>query len=431
MCSVWPEFSEVMWRLFFIWTSFVLTACGETPRTPDEAQNVILSAKDKVEAAIASNDVEKSVAIAADARACLEQLNGVQPALPPPRMDELRKLALEAGSMASLASEKKNRGDKLAGWKVRAFRAAETTVMKTLFLGMALAADQAGKERLDLLPETVRKAALEGARWVESLCGLPADAPGGPDWIRVAEELRKIAEKPPANLRLLITLVLLLKTDFDLALAEIESVNPEEVQDQGNRCLAHAFYGLVYLSQGWPLLGAAQFDQAQQLSKTSEFSRETACTVQLLLMIAYMREQRWEEADRALAAASRAWPDNPLTTYLTGERLLADGRREEAEESFEKALAGSGGEQLAKHVAERLKYIREHPEDTHARLLDMNSLTRLLWGMVEDRAKDSDVFRRMSEQKQRAEALLDDLKKKLPDLPDLGESGRKLQEWWK
>jgi len=431
MCSVWPEFSEVMWRLLLIWTSFLLTACGETPRTAEEAQTLISTAKVKIETAIASNEVEKSVTIAAEARACLEQLNGVQPPLPPSRMQELRKLALEAGSMASHASEKKSRDDKLAGWKVRAFRAAETTVMKTLFLGMALAADQAGKERLDLLPEAVRKAALDGARWVESLCGLPADAGGGPDWIRVAAELRKIADKPPANLRLLITLVLLLKTDFDLALAEIESVNPKEVQDDGHRCMTHAFYGLVYLSQGWPLLGAAQFDHVQQLSETSEFSRETACSVQLLLMIAYMREQRWEEADRALAAASRAWPDNPLTTYLTGERLLADGRREEAKESFEKALAGSGGEKLAKHVAERLKYIREHPEDTHARLLDMNSLTGLLWSMVEDRAKDSDVFRRISEQKQRAEALLDDFKKKLPDLPDLGEGGRKLQEWWK
>ncbi len=431
MCSVWLEFSARMWRSVFLLFTSLLTACGETPRTSDEAQAFIVAAKEHVATAIASRDLEKSAQVAAEARKCLEELRTAQPALPPSRLEELRGLVLEAGRVASLAAEKKRREDKLAGWKAGAFRTAETALMKTLFLGMALAADQAAKGKLDLLPDSVRKAALDGALWVESFGRLPAAAAGEKDWTAVAAELRKFADKPPSNLRLLITLVLLLKTDFDLALTEIESVDPKAMEDDGNRCLSHALCGLAYLSQGWPMLGAEQFDRVQKLSETSEFAPETACTVQLILALAYLREQQWQEADRALAAASRAWPDNPLTVYLTGERLLANGRREEAKDSFEKALAGSGGELLAKHVAERLKHVRDHPEDIEAGLLDVESITALIWHSVEERATKSDAFRRLSEEKKRAEALLDEFKKKLPELPDLDEGRRKLQEWWK
>ena len=89
------------------------------------------------------------------------------------------------------------------------------------------------------------------------------------------------------------------------------------------------------------------------------FTPQVQAVLHLLLAASHLQEKDYAAADRELGRAIRIDPNNPVAVFLTGERLLADGQREAAAESLEKAAAGTQHAWVAEAIAQRVRQLRD------------------------------------------------------------------------
>jgi hypothetical protein len=95
--------------------------------------------------------------------------------------------------------------------------------------------------------------------------------------------------------------------------------------------------------------------------------------------------------------ARKAWPDNPVAVFLTGERLGATGEREKAARSLESAVAGTDQEWLARRVAARARELREGTGPAEPLLYDPAFLRDLALWHIARAARTSAPARRLEE----------------------------------
>lgn len=420
-------------RLFTLLLSLPLAACDPRPEVSGDIRSAMTATEVQARDAALKGDAAAANEAAKQARTLRAGLHAVRPEADEALRQELEASGARTRRTAELATEKTARMAKLAGWKARAHRTVDRAAAKVFFKSLSLAADQAGKGNLSLLPAKAQKAAHEGVRFVESFVGAQKLPSGDINWPTVSQELDQMSDKPPPRLRLLLTLVLLLQADFDLALFQIEEADFTQLTDPEEKCFAQLLRAVTYLGQGFPLLAAAEMEAAQQAASQSDFTPESSCGLQLALALYFLREQRWAEADAALVAATRAWPDNPVTIYLTGERLAADGRWVEAGQSFQKAVAsaGPGAEWFAGHIATRMKQVRDQPGQAGIPIFDVNLGGELFWTLMKSGTAQSTSLRDFTERLQSAQRWADELRQKLPELPTTEESYQKFKELWK
>jgi hypothetical protein len=380
-----------------------LVACGDS-RTPEQKAQAYRDAarksRDDAKAAQAKLDA-KGARKGADAAAAA--VKKIEELLPPASatailatapasapatpieaaLAEARVLAAEADEFAALAEEQAYLADRLASWKLRSYRTGRTLALRGACEGLALAADAAGRAPLASLPKPVQGTAELAASVNQSLTGRPPLPSGAPDWPGIATDMRSLGSSPPAVLGDYLAVGFLVSANDDLALAEVESVDPTKLPDANSRILHHILKGVTYRMHNLPRLARREFEGAVAAgSVENPMPEEYEGLLHGYLCYEYISQKEYAKADVEAARAMRAWPNNPLAVFITGERLLADGKREQAAESLEAAVKGTKYEWLAGPAAERVREIRETRGPVKPLVGDPKLLAKLMFAAL-------------------------------------------------
>ncbi len=286
-----------------------------------------------------------------------------------PRYHELRR-------RWRLARERRALADLLGGLKVRGYRAARNSLVPRLLDSLASAAHQAAVCEPGTLPPLARETARLAARLVEATPAMgdrTAAANLPTDWRQVAGAIEHWREQEPPefSLGLGLAFAVLGKTGF--ALVELERVDPARLDRPEHAALLPLARAIVLSRAGFPELATRE---ATRLSGDTEQGRQLLAAIHALLAYGYAEERNWKQMDRELALAVRAWPNNPLVVFLTGERLLADGRREAALETFEQLAGASEAAWLAPLLARRIREVRDSTGEVPPLALDNGFMVR-------------------------------------------------------
>ena len=346
--------------------ALLLPACGDH-RTPEQKaqayRDQARQAREEAKSAQAKPDAKAARKAADSAAVAVKQIEKILPAYTPEIVQSYigaKQFAAEANEVAALAEEQAYLADRLASWKLRSYRAGRSLALRGVCEGLALAADAAVKAPMASLPEPVQKSALFAADLDKSLTGRVPLPSGAPNWPAIAGDLRGIGAAPPPVLNDFLAVGYLLSANDDLALAEIEAVDSAKLPDATARGLHHILRGITYRLHNLPRLAQREFEAATAEGlRDDPMPAEYQGLLHLYLAYEHLSKKEYTKADLEAARAMRAWPNNPLAVFLTGERLLADGKPEQAAESLEAAVAGTKYDWLAAAVAQRAREIRD------------------------------------------------------------------------
>ena len=120
--------------------------------------------------------------------------------------------------------------------------------------------------------------------------------------------------------------------------------------------------------------------------------------------------------EAALAQSIRAWPDNPLAIYLTGEKLAATGAWEKAADSLEARAAGTEDQWIAQRLAQRARDLRDGKGSTKSLVLNAHFLVEFAAHATAKTARNSSAGKKLSDWLDGAEAFGQALRSSVPFL---------------
>jgi tetratricopeptide (TPR) repeat protein len=352
---------------------------------------------------------------------------GATPAIREPTAEEiaqaqaLRKLSMTARATrrnAMAGYEEEKRDAKLNGLVGKTYRKGSGIALKGLFLGLSKAAEQAVGKDVDELPENVRGAAQMAADLAGDLTGRQPLPDGKPDWAGIASDMKTLSEEPSPRTHLTLAAAFLILKRDRLALYEIHQVEGDKLAGgDAERAVFLTMKGIIYRMNGYPILAGETFEGVSTLPELAKLGPEMVAGIHLLLMGYNLKQKEYTKADEHLVRAIKAWPDNPVAVYLTGEQQLANGETELAKESFEKAAAGTDAEWLSKELKVRVKDIQDGKE-TDALFTDLGFMRKLVFHYLALAARKSPEAKQIQDQLERAKAFgtrtLDEFKEKIP-----------------
>ena len=347
-----------------------------------------------------ARDAADSARKAADkARKLAEGADATLAAAAKSAADEAEQAAAAAEDVATWTEEEAQLAKDLGSWKAKGYRVARAGALKGIFTGMALAARQADKKGVDSLPEPVRGAAEQAA----DLSGRKRLPDGKPDWKGIAEDMSAWSSDPPQKIGLVLAVAYLFSGREDLALYEAARLDVDRIENADERDLSYLLRGTIYRMRGLRKLGQREIDVAA--GENAEgfckgYGPEVQAGLHLALAFVAIREGNYKGADLQIARASKVHPNNPVTVFLTGERLLADGRHEQAAESLEAVVAAEVGQEyapLAKMIAERAREIRDKKGKAEPLVHDRSFLTKLAAAYLVAEGKRSEPARKAAE----------------------------------
>ena len=387
-------------------TAVVLLLAGcscsrDAPATVAEARAIAVEARDAAGAARAAREVKRADRAAARAERAAERAAALLEKLAEPT-DADREAAKEAQAaaraarrFASLAEEERRLARMLGGLKARAYRGARKAALSATFTGLALAADQAAKTRPDALPQTVRDAAGLAADVAHHLAGRQPLPDGQPDWTGIASDLRRCRAQPPPELGLFLSVAFLTSARTRLALVEVEPLDPTAFESTEMRDLCLALRVVAYAMNDLPELALIEMQKLSTAADGRDYGPETLGTLHLVAALLYLDNRDTRRADVEIVRAMKAWPNNPVSVFLTGERLAADGKHEEAADSLEQAAAGTDLDWLARKIADRARQLRDQRGETEPLLHDPAFLRGVLVRTLFEAARDSKPAQRL------------------------------------
>lgn len=365
-------------RRFVLLLTAVASCSEDLPGTLPELQEVAVQARDEAVAARGRKD-PKGAAVAADRAAAA--LTAAEKLGEGPETGAIRLASRAARLAAGLADEEKKHADAVGSLKARGYRAARSVALTGLFKGLALAADQAAKGKLDELPEAVRSSAVQAAR----ISGRLPLQDGSTDWPGVSADLQAMAAAPPVETGLYLAVAFALLGQTDLGLVEISAIDAAAL-DKSDLPVFFVVRHFLTSTKQWNLLAAEQVGAFQAEAKGAP---ELIAGLHLYLAYAAIKEKDYERADAQISQSLVLWPNNPVAVYLTGERLAADGRAEAAAESLEKATAGTDQEELSRKLAQRARDLRDGKAEGKALFADPAFVTEVALHLLAQAAKRS------------------------------------------
>jgi thioredoxin-like negative regulator of GroEL len=166
---------------------------------------------------------------------------------------------------------------------------------------------------------------------------------------------------------------------------------------------------------GLPHLAADELNTVTD-SHARVFGPELLAGEHLLIMAYHLEQKEYARADEHVSRSLKAWPNNPVAVYLTGEQQLATGKFEEAANSFEKTAEGTDGEWFAERMAERAREVRDSKGAPEPLFRDPAFVRSLVLHYIWEAAKTSPPAAALKATVTRAKAfgakLLDKLKPK-------------------
>lgn len=340
----------------------------------------------------------------------LETENPADPAVAAARATA-EPVASEIRRIQRLATERHDLADLMGGLKVRGYRAARSHAVPKLLELLAAAARHAAEADLESLPGLVREAAelaaaLADVRPGEPSAGQPHPALTRADWLRAAERIDSFnrAEPPEFALGLALAHAVLGKSGF--ALVELERCDAAKFEPASHAALVPLARAFVFSRLGFTALAGRE---ASKTSGDTESGRQLLAAIHATLAYCHAAEKDWRQMDRELGEAVRIWPDNPLVVFLAGERLLADGRREEALETFGRVTAGTEAAWLAPLIEERVRAVRDSTGEVPPLVLDNSFILKAALLSLRQEARGADtgrLFAKLCDAAQRLPALL-------------------------
>jgi tetratricopeptide (TPR) repeat protein len=309
---------------------------------------------------------------------------------------EVSALARATRRDANLTEERVELRDRTTGLTAQGYDKARTLALTGVFKALALAARQAETRGTDGLPEQAQ-ASLRSAVWIVNQLdpGGQAVDPHQPDYGVLAASLDGHAGDPPPRLHEVLALGLLLLGRDGFALQEVQAVDFERIPLAEERAAVRVLRAVIYRVNGLPTLAALELercageDEVGQLA--AAYGPDMVAGLHVLLAAYYLEQKELERADAQIALAVRTAPNHPLTVYVTGERLAAEGSWEEAAASLEKSAVGTEDEWLAKKIADRAREVRDAEGTTPPLLADSKFLLGVCLHLIRQAARESEA----------------------------------------
>jgi hypothetical protein len=297
--------------------------------------------------------------------------------------------ARQAALLADLTAEDARLAELCGSWKARSYRTARGLAVKAVFVSLAYAARQAADANAAAMPEQLRAAADCAASVAPVLTGRGNLPDGKPDWQGIAKDMDALAANPSPQLAGLLAMGFLLAGQNRMALYEIEAVDPKLAITPVNKTAYHLLRGVTFSMNGLPRLGTEQVEASAAAAgqNPNSVGPQWLGTIHLYLAVDAISRRDFRAADMQLSRAMRAWPDNPVCVFLTGERLAADGRYEQAAESLEKQAAGTQYEWLARRLTARARQVRDNKGDAAPLFSDTGFMCDVMIHCVGEKAQ--------------------------------------------
>jgi hypothetical protein len=312
--------------------------------------------------------------------------------------------AREARYFAELAKEEEQLADELASWKAKGFRAARRLAWVASFKALALAANQASHGKLESLPQSVQDSAELAADLANQFSGRERLPDGRPDWKGISTDLSSYSTDVPEQFSQFLSLALLLAGQKDLALYEIEQVDEEEIATKDRKLYFHLLHGIIYSLHDWQHLAVLEVEKIST-EQNRESSEQLLAAVHLVLAYFYFDSKEYEAVDRETVRAMQIWPNNPVSVFLTGERLAATGEYEKAADSLEEAARGSEQEWIAQRIALRARKLRDQNGEGQTLLHDDQFMREVVLHYIWVAAKESEAAARINQSVENAKAF--------------------------
>ena len=350
----------------------LVSACHR--RTPAEQATQLAAEITTLRAALPSDPtaeqasaVAKPAQRAAHAYTALQELRNDHPADPAvaAACAAAEPVHVEIRRIQRLATERKDLAELMGGLKVRAYRATRTVGVPQLLDTLAAAARLAAEVDFAQLPTLVRKGATLAAQladvWpAEATVENAAPALTRADWLLAAERLEPFNRAEPAELALGLGIAYGALGKNGFALVELDRAATGKFSEPEYADSVPIVRALVYSRLGFIELATREITR---LGGDTEQGRRLLALGHLTIAYLHSRENDWKQVDRSLGEAVRIWPNNPLVVYLSGERLLADGRKEQALETFAQAATGTDAAWLGPLLEKRVRAVRDSRGD--------------------------------------------------------------------
>ena len=414
-----PKRALVLGLLAFV-LLLVATGCRKTPQ---QLVQQALDARKAAEQARAKNDPESAKDAALDAESAVEKLKALAEADPSGKQDleqklaEARAAARAARVQAETAEEEHELRDCLGGLKVRAYRKAREVILTTVLPQLAAAADKAAQTGTNQLSPIESTLAEQSWKLVSLVTERSPSADGQPDWAGSAADLRRWSTNPPVEFRAFLGLSLVFLGSTEFALAELESVDHATLKGPRAGQIYHGGRAMLYALNGWNRLATVEveaFSKEAELASGPIDGNQLVALFHAFLAYEALEQREFVKLDSEIAQSIRAWPDNPLAVFLTGEKLAANGEWEKAAESLEKQAAGTKDEWMARRLAQRARDLRDGKGSTKALVLDARFLVEMAAHLAVREAGDSAAWKKLEAAVEQAKVFGRDLKNKLP-----------------
>lgn len=306
-----------------------------------------------------------------------------------PRYAEVRHLH-------RLATERHDLAHLMGGLTIRGYRAARSVAVPKLLATLATAARQAADTDSSKLPALVRQAAEIAALLADIRPDCSEFQPAvftRADWLLAAERIESFNRSEPPEFALGLGLAYAVLGKSGLALVEFERAAPERFADPDHAKFVQLARAVVFSHLGFTELAALE---ASKISDDTEQGRQLLAAAHAGLAYFYASEKDWKAVDRELARAVRIWPNNPLVVFVTGERLLADGRKEQALETFARAAAGTEGAWLTPLIEQRVRAVRDSNGELPPLVFDSAFTVRCTLHLLLHEAKQSESGRKLA-----------------------------------
>jgi tetratricopeptide (TPR) repeat protein len=299
-----------------------------------------------------------------------------------------------------LATERHGLADLLGSLKVRGYRAARTVAVPKLADTLATAARRAAETDFDRLPDLVRETATLAALLTEVAPGSAVGRETAPtltrdDWLRAAGRLDSFNRNEPAEFALGLGIIYGVIGRNGFALVELERAETARFDRAELAPLVPLARALVLSRLGFTELAARE---ASRLTGDTEQGRQLLAATHVTLAYCYGAKKDWKQMDRELGEAVRIWPNNPLVVYLSGERLLADGRKEQALETLARASTGTDADAawLAPLLEKRIREVRDSRGDIPPLILDNEFIVKAVLLSLVAEARQTELGRRLA-----------------------------------
>ena len=398
-----------------LWLLAALAGCGggDRPQTPAELKQGIVASRDEARSAQEKKDAKRAAKAADRADELLAELR--KSAREGPAVQEAgtclpdaEKAAAEARYWAELADEERRLAEKVGGLKAKAYRAGRGAALAGLFKGLSLAADQAGKQGLEKLPEPAQAAANGAAELAAGLTGRAPLADGSPDWAGISTDMDALSKELPPTVRMMTAAGMAVGAQDNFALYEVEAIDAAALASPEQRLYCRALRGWIYSLQGWRHLSTREFEAlAAEAAEAADGAdvpgagrcREILAGVHLYMAFEHCSGKEFEKADLELARAIKVMPDPWFAGMQKAMAEVVESERRAAADAggarnLSQLAAGADGQWYAERLSRRAEEVRNQ-KDKAGPFFDPALKRELVMHLVAKAAKDCPAAKKL------------------------------------